>query len=175
MELDDLLSRQTEYGCTVSSLRLLSDHYLVQKIRIESMSEGQHGVRIHLPGTHTKRSTANMVLIKARVVRASEPFLSVHPQKRIVAWDSNHGQFRYKTPLKYGVLQGPRVLPGEGVFYTGFNEGKVAVEGLDEPLFFIRGIDIEAAIPAEAIDQVQVGDFAMSRSSSAVDSYDSRN
>lgn len=161
--MEDLLSLETDLGCTVDQLRFVGGHMLVRKLRVPDTSSGEFGRRIHLPGVFVRRSVKNLTLIKAEIIRESEPWLSRHTGKRVVGLDTKTGRWVYKYPTKPGVIVPPVARIGEGILYNGYNVGAVRVYGLEEPLVIVRAIDIEAVFPMACVHEIQIGDFALSR------------
>jgi hypothetical protein len=159
----ELLDRITEFRCRVRDLKLLNNNYLVQKIRINSIHTIANGINLLLPDIFTKKSVGNLVQIRALVIKASMPFVSKHVGKRYLGLDAKSCSYQYMYPIRNGTVQQPVVNEGDCIIYNGYNVGKVEVEGLDDPLVIVRGIDIEATFPSDCTDRVTLGDLAMAR------------
>jgi hypothetical protein len=152
----DFLDRWTDLDCKVKDIKLVNDHYLVYKIKAENKSSGKGGTKILMPDIFVEKSIRNLSIIKGLVVKASDPFRSRIVRKRLVGFDVVTGNWTPKAIVKVGTVQQPVVAQGDGILYNSYCVGKVAVEGYEEPLVIVRGIDIEASFPMEVSDSISL-------------------
>jgi hypothetical protein len=150
--------RCQDFRCRVGDISMRNGHYLVLKVETPALTDGAHGDPIHLPGTHTVKSTRSMVCIRGLVLRSGTPYL-----KRGLRWTENPVTKRPRSEVcDLGIVE-PQVQAGEGIIYQSYNAGKIRVNGLTQPLVIVREIDVECHFPREMMRHVDIGDFAKSK------------
>lgn len=171
LDLQEFLSRDTEYGCKVKDLQPKNGTYLIWKIPMSEESSGKQGAKIYLAPQFRRRQVRNLVSILGFVVSVSEPFRMLHSRKKWVslpeaeaAKDGLPGTIRPRYTVRHGVVTNPQVKAGDCVVYSSYNLGRVNVIGLDEPLVVVREIDVLARFPVEKIEDYELADFALTRS-----------
>lgn len=167
LDLDYWLDLQTEFGAPVRDLCLRNGHHLAVKLMTPEMSSGNHGSSIILPTDMRRKSVGNLAIIRALILRVSEPYRTKHARKEwywdqkdpIVTPDGPIPQHKFRWKTRTGRKDVISVVqPGDCILYNSYNAAKVGVEGHD-PLVIIRDIDITARYDAGV--RVELGDHAL--------------
>jgi len=173
MTWEEIQALQTEYGRPVSAFRMTNGNNLVMKVEIEAMTDGTHGESIALAGTTMRKSVGNLHAVRGLVLRNSAPFVVKSARKKHRwkwGWAGKmhvrEKREHYWVPYRIAVTE-PALHENEGIVYTSYNVGKIAVEGLRDPLVIVREMDVVAAFDREYMADVDLTDLAMRESAAA--------
>lgn len=155
MEFEEILEAECEYGYPVKDIQTFGGIHLIYKVPLEDRGS------LLLPEIVKQKSIKNIIFIRGLVISGSEPFRRKHKTKEIV-WDNAIQDWKVEWTVWDAETAYPSsVQTGDGILYTSYNLGSVRVDGLREPLPFVRETDIVSRIPRKDMPRVTLTQKAL--------------